>query len=140
MQKSTIMNAMKKFFTALSVLLVPASLGLPASVALAAVTANTANSPVQNATDIQGLMCNIVSWFIWVVILVSVIMVVYAAFTYATAGDDTEKVATGRKTLTYAAVGIIVALCAAGFPAIVQSVFGSNTTGFSISCLTGGGQ
>jgi hypothetical protein len=138
MQKSTIMNVIKKFFTALSVVLVPASLGLPASIALAQVTANTVNSPVQNATDIQNLMCSVVSWFIWIVILTSVIMVVYAAFTYATAGEDTEKVATGRKTLTYAAVGIIVALCAAGFPAIVQSVFGSNTTGFNISCLVGG--
>jgi hypothetical protein len=64
-------------------------------------------------------------------------MVVYAAFQYATAGDDTEKVATGRKTLTYAAVGIIVALCAAGFPSIVETVFPQSTT-YSIPCLGGG--
>jgi heme/copper-type cytochrome/quinol oxidase subunit 2 len=138
MQKSTIMNAMKKFITASPLLLASMAWILPVSVVFAQNTTNTVSSPINNAAGIQSLLCSIVSWFIWIVILVSVIMVVYAAFSYATAGDDTEKVDKGRKTLTYAAVGIIVALCAAGFPAIVQSVFGSSTTGFNISCLTGG--
>ena len=74
------MNSIKKFFIASSLALVPASFGLPASVALAAVTANTVNSPVQNATDIQTSLVQCHRWFIWVVIIVSVIMVVFAAF------------------------------------------------------------
>jgi heme/copper-type cytochrome/quinol oxidase subunit 2 len=134
------MNAIKKFLVASPLLSMPILWATQASVAFAQTTSNTINSPINNATGIQNLMCSIVSWFIWIVILVSVIMVVFAAFEYATAGDDTEKVERGRKTLTYAAVGIIVALCAAGFPAIVQSVFGSSSTGgISISCLGGSG-
>jgi len=132
---------MKKFITASPLLLAVVAWGSPLSVAFAQNASTTVTSPINNAAGIQQLMCTIASWFIWIVILVSVIMVVYAAFTYATAGEDTEKVATGRKTLTYAAVGIIVALCAAGFPAIVQSLFPSGSTGTaisSISCLTGG--
>jgi hypothetical protein len=130
------MNAMKKFIMESPLLLALMAWGVPLSVAFAA-TSTTVTSPINNATQIQTLLCTIITWFIWIVILVSVIMVVWAAFTYVTAGDDAEKVATGRKTLTYAAVGIIVALCAAGFPAIVQSLFGSSTTGFNISCLGG---
>jgi hypothetical protein len=125
------MNAIKKVLVASPLAMALMSLGLPA---LAAVTANTINSPVQNSTDIQNLLCNIIGWFIWVVIIISVIMVVYAAFEYATAAGDAEKIATGRKTITYAAVGIVVALCAAGVPSIVNSIFGS-TASFGITCL-----
>ena len=123
MQNSN-MSAIKKFLIASAVLMSWGPIAMAAGI----------TSPISNATGIQNLLCNIISWFIWIVILVSVIMVVYAAFTYATAGDDTEKVATGRKTLTYAAVGIIVALVAAGFPTIVESVF-PTTVNQSVACL-----
>lgn len=129
------MNAIKKIVAVSPYLLAAAPFGLPVSVALAQAN-NIPNSPVQNATDIQNLLCSIVSWFIWVVIIVSVIMVVYAAYCYATAGEDTEKVSTGRRTLTYAAVGIIVALCAAGFPTIIQTIF-PNSSSYSVPCLGG---
>ncbi len=135
MQKS-IMNAIKKFLVTVPAFLLVPAVGFPISVALAAVPSTTISSPVTSVSDIQNLLCAIIAWFIWIVIIVSVIMVVYAAYTYATAGDDTEKVATGRKTITYAAVGIAVALMAAGIPAIVESLFGSSL-GFSVSCLVG---
>jgi len=126
------MNAIKKFLIASPLVAALASIGVPA-LAIAA-NATTLNSPVNSANGIQGVLCNFIGWFIWVVIIVSVIMVVYAAYTYATAGDDTEKVATGRKTITYAAVGILVALIAAGVPSIVNSLFVSSTLP-TISCL-----
>jgi hypothetical protein len=130
------MNSIKKFLVVPSMALVSASLGLSVSVALATVNSvGNITSPVNSAADIQQLLCNIIDWFIWVVIIVSVIMIVYAAFEYATAGDDAEKVATGRKTITYAAIGILVALLAAGVPSIVASLFGNGTGGFTIGCL-----
>jgi len=58
--------------------------------------------------------------------VVSVIMVLYAAFMYVTAGDDTEKTSTARRTLTYAAVGIAVALISTALPDIVGSIFPTN--------------
>lgn len=127
------MNAFKKALIASPLLSVAGFLGLGASTAFAAITANTVNSPVQNATDIGNLLCNIVSWFIYFVVIISVLMAVYAAYSYATAGDDTEKTAKGRRTLTYAAIGVLVALIAAGVPAIVVSLLGT-TPSFS-SCI-----
>ncbi len=78
--------------------------------------------PVTDQADLAKLMCNIVSWFFWIVIVISVIMILYAAYTYVTAASDQEKTSKARRTLTYAAVGIAVAVIAAGFPAIVSSI------------------
>jgi uncharacterized membrane protein len=124
------MNAIKKMLVAAPFLMKP----LP-WISVAFATTTTLVSPITDAAGIQGLMCSIVAWFIWIVILVSVIMVVFAAFTYATAEDDTEKTSKARRTLLYAAVGIVVALLAAGFPAIVETVFPNQVTFPLISCL-----
>lgn len=74
--------------------------------------------------------CPIIGIFFWVVISLSVIMALWAAFTYVTASDDTEKTGKARKILTYAVIGIVVALVAGGFPALVGSVF--NVTGLYV--------
>jgi heme/copper-type cytochrome/quinol oxidase subunit 2 len=78
---------------------------------------------VQTAQELTDLICNFIAYFFWIILVISVIMVLLAAFDYVTAGDDTEKTSRGRKRLTYAAVGIAVALIATGFPAIVSSLF-----------------
>jgi hypothetical protein len=71
----------------------------------------------------------------WILISLSVIMIMWAAYLYVTAGDDTEKVKRATKTITYAAVAIVVALLAEGFPVLISSMF-PNTTGASspLSC------
>lgn len=88
---------------------------------------NSAPPPtVQTSQELTDLICNFVIYFFWIVIVISVIMVLVAAFDYVTAGDDTEKTTRARKRLTYAAVGVAVALLATGFPAIISSVFPQN--------------
>lgn len=94
------------------------------SVAYAA-TGNTPSSGVYDTQDLGKVFCNIIAIFFWIVIVVSIIMILLAAFNYVTAGDDTEKTTKARKMLTYAAVGIAVALLAEGFPQIVGSIFPS---------------
>jgi hypothetical protein len=92
--------------------------------------------------QLTALICNILIYFFWIVIVISVIMVLLAAFDYVTAGDDTEKTTRGRKRLTYAAVGVLVALLASGFPAIISSLFPSNpntTLGSACTVFGGGG-
>ncbi len=126
------MSTIKKFFVSSPVFGTLALWGIHASVVLAQTSGAT--SPITDETDLQQLMCNIIDWFFWVIIIISVIMVLVAAFDYITAGDDTEKISLGRKRLTYAAVGIAVALLAAGFPKIVASVF-PNTVNAEVSCL-----
>ena len=80
-----------------------------------------------------ALWCPIIDTFFWALISISVIMALYAAYNYITAGDDTEKTTKARKILTYAAVGIVVALIAAGFPALVASLFpNSGASGYEV--------
>jgi flagellar biosynthesis protein FlhB len=92
-------------------------------IAMAQTSGNTITAPITDEQDLKDLLCNVIAWFFWIIIVISVIMVLVAAFDYVTAGDDTEKTSRGRRRLTYAAVGIAVALLAAGFPAIVASIF-----------------
>ena len=85
--------------------------------------ANTPDGGVYDTQDLGKVFCNIIAIFFWIVIVISIIMILLAAFNYVTAGDDTEKTTKARKMLTYAAVGIAVALLAEGFPQIIGSVF-----------------
>lgn len=86
----------------------------------------TPPAPVTDAADLSELLCSIVGWFFWIVIVISIIMILFSAYTYVTARDDQEKTSKARKTLTYAAVGIAVALIAGGFPTLIASVFPGN--------------
>jgi hypothetical protein len=72
------------------------------------------------------------NWMFDILLTLSVIMVMWAAYVYLTAGDDTEKVHKATKTLTYAAVAILVALLAKGFPNIIASIF--NQDAGSLGC------
>ena len=74
----------------------------------------------------ESLFCPIVNIMFWVLISVAIIMVMWAAFTYLTAGDDTEKVHRATKTLTYAAVAVVVGILAKGFPSLIATIFGSD--------------
>jgi hypothetical protein len=87
-------------------------------------------------------MCTFTVYFFYTVIIITVIMVVYASFLYVTAGDDTEKTTKARRTLTYAAVGIVVSLCAVGFPTIIEGLAGgsSGQTSLAPHCSLLGGQ
>jgi cytochrome bd-type quinol oxidase subunit 2 len=84
----------------------------------------------QSQNQLQTVLCNVTGYFFWIVILISVIMVLFAAFTYVTARDDQEKTSRARRTLTYAAIGIIVALIAYGFPAIIAGFTPAGTLNF----------
>jgi heme/copper-type cytochrome/quinol oxidase subunit 2 len=99
-----------------------AGLGL-LSMTVANAQTNAPPVTVTTAQELTDLICNFIAYFFWIILVVSVIMVLLAAFDYVTAGDDAEKTTRGRKRLTYAAVGIAVALIATGVPAIVSSLF-----------------
>jgi hypothetical protein len=87
---------------------------------------------LNNPSDVVTMICSVAAAMFWVLIAVSVIMVLYGAFLYLTGGADAEKVKTAHKTIAYAAVGVLVALLAKGFPFIVASIV--NATGLSGGC------
>ncbi len=76
----------------------------------------------QGASGITGLLSKIAGWFGLIVLGVSVIMILYAAFQFLTAGGDAEKVTSARNTLIYALVGIAVALLAYGAPNFISGL------------------
>ena len=91
---------------------------------------------VTDVNNLGDVFCPVVDWMFWVLLAVSVIMVIWAAYTYLIAEDDTEKVHRATKTLTYAAVAIVVALIAKGFPDLVQTIFSSSATVSPFACTS----
>ena len=81
-----------------------------------------------------SLFCPIIDWMFWVLMAVAVIMVIWAAYLYLTAGEDTEQVHKATKILTYAAVAVVVALIAKGFPLLIESIFPAAYVGSPIGC------
>lgn len=78
-----------------------------------------------------SLFCPIQAWMFWILISVAVIMVMWAAYLYLTAGDDPEQVRKATKTMTYAAVAVVVALLAEGFPVLISTIFPATSGGIS---------
>lgn len=87
----------------------------------------TAPSNIQNINQITGsagILCTIINWVFWLLIVLTIIFVLVAAFKYLTAGGDPEKVKSAGSTLLYAAIAVVVALIAKGLPLIVSSFIG----------------
>ena len=66
--------------------------------------------------------------------MVSIIMVIWAAYLYVTSEGDAEKPSQARKMVLYAAVGIIIALLARGFPTIIGSLLGGAIERNPLTC------
>ena len=58
----------------------------------------------------------------------SVIMVLVGAFQLTTSAGNPEKVSQGRKTIMYAAIGLVVALIAGGIVSIIQSFISGSSS------------
>lgn len=97
----------------------------------------------QAQTKFIGILCKVMNWMFSILIVLSVVMVLVAAYMYVTAGGNSEKVSSATKIITYAAVGVVVALFARGLPIIVASVVGANVSdvcgGAAGGSSTGGG-
>jgi heme/copper-type cytochrome/quinol oxidase subunit 2 len=85
---------------------------------------NTGINPIQNATQASSALCNIFGLMFWVLISVSIIMFLYAAYLYVFSGGDEEKPTEARMTILYAVFGIIAALLAKGAPVLIAGLFG----------------
>jgi len=85
--------------------------------------------PITSVGGIIGIMCTVFNWMFYFLIILTVIFILFAAFKYLTAGGDPEKVKGANYMLIYAAVAVVVALIAKGFPLIVGTLVG--TTGLA---------
>ncbi len=71
--------------------------------------------------DIWALLDKATNWFFGIVLFIAVIMLVYAGFTYITAGGNETKTATANKILIFALIGVAVSLLARGLPEVIQN-------------------
>ena len=88
--------------------------------------ANLIYAAVNDTTDlVTKVICPTVDAMFYILMAVSTVMIMWAAYLFVTAEDDAEKVSKARKTITYAAIGIVVAFLAKAFPEILYSTFSS---------------
>ena len=91
-----------------------------------AYAASSSAALVTSAAGLQIVLCNIFNIMFWLLLSISVLMILVGAFIYATAQGDAEKISQAGRMIMYAAIGIVIALFAKQFPAIIGSFFGKS--------------
>jgi len=91
-------------------------------------------NPLCNSGGVNGTLClnnvssvlSIILVYIrGIVLAIAVVVLIYAGFLYVTSGGEPSKIATAKKALLWAAVGIAIALAAEGLRDVVVAVIGS---------------
>ena len=93
----------------------------------------TVVGPPTTTTTIEALLtkvCVIVNIMFTVLLIAAVIMVIFAAFKYLTAGGEAEKVTEANHDILYAAIAVAIGIFAKVVPVIVANFF---TTGI-VAC------
>ena len=81
-----------------------------------------ANSKEYGVVGMFNTIYNITNWVFFVMTLIAVLMIVYGGFTYITAAGDPAKAGTGKSILTYAIIGLAIALIAKLIPSLVRFI------------------
>lgn len=116
---------MKKFFAVFLMASVLAIVALPVMAAPEPLPPGkdlpggpTSGTSLLNTVDL------VTNWVFAVFTVLTVIMVLLAAFQFVTAGGDAAKVGEARQKLIWAAVGIIIALSAKGMVPVLRTILG----------------
>jgi hypothetical protein len=80
--------------------------------------------PSFSAGQIIAILQNVGNWIFAVAMLIAVIMIIIGAVYLLTGGSDPNRLTTGKKTLLWGAVGLVVALLARGTFTVLRSIFG----------------
>ena len=85
-------------------------------------TALAQSPPITSVADVQNTIAGIVNWMISGFWIAAVGAIIWAAFTFLTAGDEKEKVEKAKKMLLYAVIAAAIALLANGISGITYSI------------------
>ena len=77
-----------------------------------------------DAGSIQLLIQRIGGFMATLIISISVLIFLYAAFLYLTGGENEENATKARSLMTYAIIGILVASVAFSLPFLIVRIFG----------------
>ena len=82
-------------------------------------------NPLGKDCDLLCVAGKIINVLIVVSFPIASIMVLWGGFQMMTAGGDPEKFKSGRMTILYAAIGLVVVLVAQSVPGLIRSIFGA---------------
>jgi len=80
-----------------------------------------ADAPPESV-DIMATLDGIVDWVFSILVVFAAIMLVWAGFSFVTAGGDATKLGEARQKILFALIGIIVAFASRGLIAFVQTL------------------
>lgn len=81
-------------------------------------------NPLKSDT-FQGLITNIADFLLKIGAAVAVLIIIYGGFLYITSGGDEKKVTAARQTLTWAVIGLTIAMMGESFIYIIQDLLGA---------------
>ena len=77
--------------------------------------------PDLDDTKLFALFGKIADWIFTILVVLSVFMILFAAFQFVTGGDNPETLSAARQKIIWAAVGIVIALLARAIPNLILS-------------------
>lgn len=84
--------------------------------------------PTNTTLNIWEMLKKAAKWLLNIVVLVGVIIIVWAGFTYVTAAGDSDKTKKALNAIIYALLGIAIALLAYWLVNVVLNFIGIPTT------------
>lgn len=78
------------------------------------------------SSNLTQLFDRIANYFGLIMVPIAVIMILYAAFLLITAGGEDKKTSQAKRLITWAVVGIAIALIAKGIPLVIANFLGAH--------------
>ena len=75
----------------------------------------------------------VTNWFFYIIVLVVVLMILYAGFIYVTSAGNPQKGKWASKIITYAIIGLVVALFSKAVPSLIIFLTGTGETDLVVS-------
>jgi|GEM_PF-1041628 len=92
------------------------------------VAQNTGTASSTSAAQELGATLNrLINFGLGLLVLLSVALIIYTAFMFATAGGDSEKFRTARRWLVYIIVAVVVGLLSKVFVAVIFEIAGKSS-------------
>ena len=85
------------------------------------------DSPIQSTDDVISIITNIAELAFQIFFIVAVLFILFAAYTYLTAGDDASKVDKAKTSLKNAVIAIVIALISTGVATIIDQFLRDNS-------------
>jgi TRAP-type C4-dicarboxylate transport system permease small subunit len=90
------------------------------------------NQPPAQLSELEDVIENFLSAIMGFVAIVLFIFIVWGGFKYITSGGNPDAAAEGRKTITYAVIGVIVIAASYLILVLIKEITGANVTEFQI--------